>query len=81
MRTTIDAAGRVVIPKAVRDAARLEAGAEIEVELRDGLIELVPVSAPMRIAGSGRDAVVVVEGSVPALSVEDVRDALERTRR
>ena len=81
MRTTIDAAGRVVIPKAVRDAARLEAGTEIEVELRDGLIELVPVSVPMRIAGTGRDAVVVVEGPVPALSVEDVRDVLERTRR
>ena len=42
MKTTIDAAGRVVIPKALRDRAGLQAGMEIEVNLRDGLIEIAP---------------------------------------
>ena len=41
IRTTIDSAGRVVIPKPVRDAAGLSARDEIEVRLDDaGVIEL-----------------------------------------
>ncbi|MBA3419276.1 MAG: AbrB/MazE/SpoVT family DNA-binding domain-containing protein [Geodermatophilaceae bacterium] len=42
MRTTIDAAGRVVIPKQFRDALGLSGGASIEVVLRDGMLELGP---------------------------------------
>lgn len=81
MRTTIDSAGRVVIPKAVRDEARLEAGAEIEVEFRDGRIEIAPAGVPMRLARRGSAAVVEAEGSMPVLTADEVRDALERTRR
>ncbi len=81
MRTTIDSAGRVVIPKAVRDEARLEAGAEIDVEFRDGRIEIAPVGVSMRLAGHGHATVVEAEGSMPVLTADDVRDVLERTRR
>jgi AbrB family looped-hinge helix DNA binding protein len=81
MRTTIDGAGRVVIPKAVRDEARLEAGAEIDVEFRDGRIEIAPAAVPMRLTGRGSEAIVEAEGSMPVLTADDVRDALERTRR
>jgi AbrB family looped-hinge helix DNA binding protein len=81
MRTTIDGAGRVVIPKAVRGEARLEAGAELEVEFRDGRIEITPVAVPMRLTGRGFDAVVQADGSMGVLTAADVRDALERTRR
>lgn len=81
MRTTIDGAGRVVIPKPVRDEARLEAGAEIDVEFRDGRIEITPAGVPMRLARHGSATVVEAEGSMPVLTADDVRDALERTRR
>jgi AbrB family looped-hinge helix DNA binding protein len=81
MRTTIDSAGRVVIPKALRDEAKLEAGAELDVELRDGRIEIAPAGVAMRLAGHGSEAVVEAEGEVPTLTADDVRDALERTRR
>jgi AbrB family looped-hinge helix DNA binding protein len=81
MRTTIDSAGRVVIPKAVRDEAKLEAGSEIDIEFRDGRIEIAPAGVPMRLAGRGRATVVEAEGSMPVLTADDVRDALERTRR
>jgi len=81
MRTTIDGAGRVVIPKALRDEARLEAGAEIDVEFRDGRIEIVPAGVPMRLAGRGSEAIVEADGAMPALTATDVRDALERARR
>lgn len=81
MRTTIDRAGRVVIPKAVRDEAGLEAGAEVEVEFRDGRIEIEPASVPMRLVKRAHKAIVEAESVMPVLSAEDVRDVLERTRR
>lgn len=45
MRTTIDSAGRVVIPKALRDEAGLCPGTEIEIQLRNGHLEIEPVAA------------------------------------
>ena len=41
MKTTIDKAGRVVIPAAVRKRAGLEPGAELEVEADDFSVRLV----------------------------------------
>jgi AbrB family looped-hinge helix DNA binding protein len=41
MRTTIDKAGRVVIPAAIRARAGLKAGTELEVSLDDYAIRLV----------------------------------------
>ncbi len=82
MRTTIDSAGRVVIPKAVRDDARLEPGTELEIEFRDGRIEIEPVSAPMRLVE--RDGFLAAESDAAdgdTLTVDEVRDLLERTRR
>src|ERR1700683_1457943 len=64
MRTTIDGAGRVVIPKAVRDEARLEAGSEIEVAFRDGRIEITPVGMPMCLAQRGTTTVIEAEGQM-----------------
>jgi len=40
MRTTIDKAGRVVIPAAIRTRAGLAAGTEIEVTIEDGAVRL-----------------------------------------
>jgi AbrB family looped-hinge helix DNA binding protein len=81
MRTTIDTAGRVVIPKVVREAAGLTAGSELDVEFRDGRTELEPAPVPMRLVRRGSARVVEADGELPPLSVEDVRDVLERVRR
>ena len=81
MRTTIDRAGRVVIPKTVRDAAGLAAGAELEIECRDGRIEIEPAEGAMRVAGRGPAAIIEPDGEMPLLTSEDVRDVLERVRR
>ena len=40
MRSTIDKAGRVVVPKAMRDELGLTGGTEIEIGLVDGKIEI-----------------------------------------
>jgi AbrB family looped-hinge helix DNA binding protein len=82
MRTTIDAAGRVVIPKQLRSAASLQPGQELEITERDGRIEIEPVSAPVQLVE--RDGFLAAEVSdepAPALTASEVRDILERTRR
>jgi len=54
MRTTIDKAGRVVIPAAVRERAGLSAGAEIEVIEDDLVVRLERVAAGPRLVKVGR---------------------------
>ena len=53
MTTTIDNAGRVVIPKSLRDQMGLVPGTEIEIRMRDGHLEIEPV-AVMTMAKRGR---------------------------
>lgn len=81
MRSTIDRAGRLVIPKAVRDAAGLEAGGEVDVTFRDGRIEIEPATLPMRLVERKGGALIEAERELPTLSADEVRDTLERTRR
>ncbi len=82
MRTTIDSAGRVVIPKQIRAAAALEPGQEIEITERDGRIEIEPVMGAMALVErEGFLAAEVADDSGAPLTAEQVRGLLERTRR
>ena len=81
MKTTIDAAGRIVIPKALRSRLGLTGGQAIEIRERDGTIELDPAPTPMRLVDGGDGAVAVPENELPPLTDELVRATLERTRR
>lgn len=82
MKTTIDAAGRVVVPKAIRDELGLGPGQEVDIRVRDGgVIEIEPWSVPMRVEQRGRVAVIVPDEPVPALTAGEVRAVLERERR
>lgn len=47
MRTTIDASGRLVVPKSIRGALRFEAGQELELTARDGRLEIEAPATPM----------------------------------
>jgi AbrB family looped-hinge helix DNA binding protein len=44
MRTTIDKAGRLVIPRALRDRIGLAGGGEVELELDGASVRIEPVS-------------------------------------
>jgi AbrB family looped-hinge helix DNA binding protein len=44
MRTTIDKAGRLVIPRALRDRIGLVGGGEVELELVGSAVRIEPVS-------------------------------------
>ncbi|MGH8907446.1 MAG: AbrB/MazE/SpoVT family DNA-binding domain-containing protein [Egibacteraceae bacterium] len=81
MRTTIDAAGRIVIPKPLRDRLGLSGGQELEVMEREGRLEIEPTLTPVTLIRDGEDIVAVPDAPLPPLTDEMVRETLERTRR
>jgi AbrB family looped-hinge helix DNA binding protein len=81
MKSTIDAAGRVVIPKDVRERLGLVGGTEIEIVERDGHVEIEPAATAMSLVRRGRVLVAVPDEKLPPLTDEVVRETLERTRR
>jgi AbrB family looped-hinge helix DNA binding protein len=54
MRTSIDKAGRIVIPAAIRERAGLVAGAEVEVTLEDTAVRVERVARGPRLVRVGR---------------------------
>ena len=81
MRTTIDVAGRVVVPKALRDELGLTGGQELEIAVRDGRLELEPPPVAMHLERRGRVVVAVPDSAIVPLTSATVRETLERTRR
>jgi AbrB family looped-hinge helix DNA binding protein len=80
MKTTIDSAGRVVIPKDLREALRLNGGDEVEVTLEGETIELAPAPRQARLR-KGPHGVLTSDLDLPPHGPEEVREALERARR
>lgn len=81
MKTTIDGAGRIVVPKALRDALGLTAGQSLEVQVREGRLEIDVTPVAMRLEKTGQGVVAVPAERLPPLSAGLVREALERSRR
>lgn len=69
IRVSIDAAGRLVIPKALREQAGIEIDVPLEISCRDGRIEIQPAPREVRIIRKGRLKIAVpVEPSEPVRS-------------
>jgi AbrB family looped-hinge helix DNA binding protein len=81
MKTTIDAAGRIVVPKPLRLALGLRPGQPLEIRAGDGRLEIDVTPTPMRLKKRGKGVVAVPEAKLPVLTAEQVRDTLERVRR
>jgi AbrB family looped-hinge helix DNA binding protein len=80
MRTTIDKAGRVVIPAALRDRAGLTPGAELEVTEDDRGIRLERVAAGPRLVKVGRRLVARPTVSADRRPSIDVAGVIEDER-
>ena len=81
MKATIDAAGRIVVPKSLREALGLKPGQPLEIRAGDGRLEIEIAATPMQLKKRGKGMVAVPDAELPALSAELVRDTLERIRR
>jgi AbrB family looped-hinge helix DNA binding protein len=77
MITTMDQAGRLVIPSEIRREAALEPGTPLEVRWHDGKIEIEPKSLPIKLVRRGHLLVAQAAVKLPPLRTETV----ERIRR
>lgn len=77
MRTTIDKAGRLVIPRALRDRIGLAGGGEVELELDGAAVRIEPV------AGSDLKEVaslLVIPATGRPLTIDVVRELIDADR-
>jgi bifunctional DNA-binding transcriptional regulator/antitoxin component of YhaV-PrlF toxin-antitoxin module len=81
MRIGIDGVGRLVLPKPLRDELGINGPTELEVAARDGVIELAVADLPARVEEREGVPVIVADGAVPPLSVDETRAAIDRVRR
>jgi AbrB family looped-hinge helix DNA binding protein len=79
MSITIDSAGRVVIPQAMRRRLGLDPGARLEIEEVDGTVVLRPANrVSMETAADGLP--ILRSPDSEPLTTEDVRKVIEETR-
>jgi AbrB family looped-hinge helix DNA binding protein len=77
MIITMDAAGRLVIPREIRREAALEPGTPLDVRWRDGIIEIEPQPLSVTLERKGHLLVASPAGKAARLRTATV----ERTRR
>jgi len=79
MRTTIDSAGRLVVPKTLREQLGFSPGTELEVTAVDGHLE---VMVPSRVrVEEGPHGPRFVADTDERLDAEQIRELMERGRR
>jgi AbrB family looped-hinge helix DNA binding protein len=81
MRTAIDAAGRVIVPKSLRDEIGLRPGSPLEIRASDGALVIEPIPTAVTLVRRGKRMVARPAAKLPKLTQEEVRAALEGSRR
>ena len=81
MLATIDAGGRVVVPKEIRERLGLRPGSQVELTEVDGVLEVAVSVTPMTVVEQDGLVVLQAQGEVPTLTAEQVRAVQESTRR
>jgi AbrB family looped-hinge helix DNA binding protein len=78
--TTLDKAGRLVLPKTLRDELQLKPGDSLELESGDGQVTLRPARPRARLRKKRGVWVLHTEGPLPANIVEDTIRRLREER-
>lgn len=81
MKASIDSAGRIVIPKALRQALDLKPGQPLEIRAGDGRLEIEVAPTPLKLLKRGKGVVAVPATNLPKLTADQVRETIERIRR
>ena len=77
MRTTIDTAGRLVIPRSLRDRIGLARGGEVELELDGAAIRIEPVGGS---SFRDEDGLLVIPAAGTSLTGAAVRELIDADR-
>ncbi len=80
MNVTIDKAGRIVVPKALRDRMGLNAGDELEIEEFNGKIEISKPVRERKLVEIGGLLTLEPDPDAPPIDPDEVRRELERVR-
>lgn len=64
VKTSIDAAGRIVVPKPLRDALGLTAGAELDISRYGAGLQLIPAGRTARLVDEGGRLVAAGETTI-----------------
>ena len=81
MKNTIDGAGRIVIPKAIRIAACLEPGTKVLFRVTSsGVVEIEPEPLPVVFERRGQFTVAIPEEDRPVLSQSEVDRTIAEVR-
>lgn len=83
MKATIDRAGRIVVPKAIRETTGLTPGTALEIRVVGDHIEIEPVPVPMKLERRGKLLVAVPQKPLPLLrtgEVDAVKSGLRQER-
>jgi AbrB family looped-hinge helix DNA binding protein len=78
MHVSIDSAGRVVVPKQLRDELGLTPETPLEIDVVDGHLELSALHEPARLVEGPNGPMMAATGT--PLTDEDVRRTLEAVR-
>ncbi len=81
MKVAIDNVGRIVIPKPLRDELGINGPTDLELTAADGRLELTVPDVPAHIEERDGLAVIVTDGPMEPMSVEETRAAIDRVRR
>jgi AbrB family looped-hinge helix DNA binding protein len=81
MKASIDSAGRIVVPRALRLALDLRPGQPLDIRAENGRLQIEPAATPVALQKRGKGLVAVPPEPLPKLTAEQVRDTLERIRR
>ena len=80
MQATIDAAGRLVVPKPIREAAHLLPGTQVRFRLVDGRVEIEPVPLSVTLDRSGTLVVAVPREDGAVLTQSEVDETIDEIR-
>jgi AbrB family looped-hinge helix DNA binding protein len=78
MHVTIDGAGRVVVPKQLRDELGLTPQTPLEIDVVDGHLELSPPRTPAKLVTGPHGPSIAATGA--PITDQDVRRTLEAIR-
>ena len=81
MRVAIDAVGRLVVPKSLRDELGLGGPTELDIVARDGVLELTVADSPAHVEERDGTPVIALAEPPEPLTEETARAAIDSVRR